>query len=54
MSNNCDKVEKICVNCEHLMFSDCYGECGIGKKGIVMPNDTCDSFTYLKGDKNEQ
>lgn len=30
-----------CVNCKHLMFSDCYGECAKGYKGIVSPNDSC-------------
>lgn len=30
-----------CVNCAHLMFSDCYGECSKGYKGIVSPNDSC-------------
>ena len=31
-----------CKGCEHLMFSDCYGECAKGYKGIVQPNDTCE------------
>ena len=31
-----------CKDCEHLMFSDCYGECANGHKGIVNPNDTCE------------
>lgn len=31
-----------CVDCKHLMFSDCYGECEMGyKPGIVMPDDSC-------------
>ena len=30
-----------CKECEHLMFSDCYGECSKGYKGIVKPYDTC-------------
>ena len=30
-----------CKDCEHLMFSDCYGECSKGHKGIVHPDDTC-------------
>ena len=30
-----------CVDCKHLMFSDCYGECSEGHKGIVGPNDSC-------------
>jgi DNA-directed RNA polymerase subunit RPC12/RpoP len=37
------KVEMIyCKDCEHLIFSDCYGECAKGYKGIVQPNDTCE------------
>lgn len=31
-----------CKDCENLMFSDCYGECAKGHKGIVNPNDTCE------------
>ena len=31
-----------CKDCQHLVFSDCYGECGKGHKGIVNPNDTCE------------
>lgn len=30
-----------CKECKHLMFSDCYGECGIGHMGIVMPDHFC-------------
>ena len=30
-----------CKDCKYLMFSDCYGECSKGKKGIVMPDDFC-------------
>lgn len=30
-----------CKECEYLMFSDCYGECSKGFKGIVAPNDSC-------------
>lgn len=30
-----------CKDCENLMFSDCYGECAKGHKGIVNPHDTC-------------
>ncbi len=30
-----------CKDCEHLMFSDCYGECAKGHKGVVYPDDTC-------------
>lgn len=31
----------LCDECEYLMFSDCYGECRKGYKGIVNPNDSC-------------
>ena len=30
-----------CKDCKHLTFSDCYGECGISRMGIVNPNDFC-------------
>lgn len=30
-----------CGDCAHLTFSDCYGECGKGYKGIVQPGDSC-------------
>ena len=30
-----------CKDCKYLMFSDCYGECGIGRMGIVSPDDFC-------------
>ena len=30
-----------CLECKHLMFSDCYGECGKGHMGIVSPDDFC-------------
>lgn len=30
-----------CYECKYLMFSDCYGECRIGIRGIVRPNDCC-------------
>lgn len=32
----------LCKDCEHLMFSDCYGECSKGYRGIVNPTDTCE------------
>ena len=29
-----DAVEVVrCLDCKHLMFSDCYGECGMGYMG---------------------
>ena len=31
-----------CKDCQHLMFSDCYGECSKGHKGIVKPDDYCE------------
>ena len=30
-----------CSDCKHLMFSDCYGECGKGYMGVVRPDDFC-------------
>lgn len=37
-----DVVEVVrCKDCKYLMFSDCYGECSKGYKGIVSPNDFC-------------
>lgn len=30
-----------CKDCEHLEFSDFYGECGKGILGIVQPWDYC-------------
>ena len=27
--------------CKHIMFSDCYGECGKGHMGVVRPYDFC-------------
>ena len=30
-----------CFECKHLIFSDCYGECGKGHMGIVRPDDFC-------------
>lgn len=31
-----------CKNCKHLMFSDCYAECGKAYKGIFSIDDFCD------------
>lgn len=37
-----DAVEVVrCLDCKHLMFSDCYGECGMGYMGVVRPDDFC-------------
>lgn len=33
-----------CVDCNNLMFSDCYGECSMAHKGIVSPDDSCEYF----------
>ena len=30
-----------CLDCEHLMFSDMYGECRKAHLGIVSPRDFC-------------
>lgn len=35
------KNKVCCKDCEHLMFSDFYGECKKGYKGIVSPDDSC-------------
>ena len=35
------RPEVKCEECEHLMFSDFYGECKKGHKGIVRPGDSC-------------
>lgn len=31
-----------CKDCQHLMFSDHYGECSKGYRGIVSPEDSCE------------
>lgn len=36
-----DKPKITCLNCRHLMFSDCYGECNKQLR-IVNPSDTCE------------
>ena len=41
-----------CRDCKHLMFSDCYGECGKGHMGIVSPNDFCSYGELKEGDDN--
>lgn len=35
------KEDVKCKDCDYLMFSDMYGECSKGYKGIVQPNDSC-------------
>ncbi len=42
-----------CKDCEHLMFSDCYGECGAAHKGIVQPNDTCEYAVKRKSKEDK-
>lgn len=47
-----------CKDCQHLTFSDCYGECGAGHMGIVRPDDFC-SYGVRKevvsdGNENDQ
>lgn len=39
-----------CQDCKHVMFSDCYGECGAGRMGIVSPDDFC-SYGERKTDE---
>ena len=41
-----------CRDCKHLMFSDCYGECGEGHMGIVSPDDFCSYGERKDGDGN--
>ena len=45
MCSNCytDKFKPkvYCADCEYLMYSDCYGECSKGHKGVVKPEDSC-------------
>lgn len=48
-----DAVEVVrCRDCKHLMFSDCYGECGEGHMGIVSPDDFCSYGRRKEGDDN--
>ena len=41
-----------CKDCKHVMSSDCYGECGAGRMGIVGPDDFC-SYGERKNNGNE-
>ena len=41
-----------CKECKHLMFSDCYGECGAARMGIVSQDDFC-SYGERKNNGNE-
>lgn len=42
MKQSSNKSQVTCKNCIHLTFSDCYGECGAGYRGIVQPDDSCE------------
>ena len=37
-----ESTRVFCIDCRNLMFSDCYGECRKGYRGIVNPHDTCE------------
>ena len=41
-----------CRECKHLMFSDCYGECGKGNMGVVRPDDFCSRGERKEGADN--
>lgn len=48
-----DAVEVVrCLKCKHLMFSDCYGECGKGHMGVVRPDDFCSRGEQKEGADN--
>ena len=38
-----------CSDCKHLIFSDCYGECGMGYMGFVRPDDFCSRGELKEG-----
>ena len=42
MKQTSNKKPVTCANCTYLTFSDCYGECGKGYRGIVQPDDSCE------------
>lgn len=48
----CEKLgnDVKCKECEYLMFSDMYGECRKGYKGIVNPDDSCGKGKRRKGE----
>lgn len=49
-----DVVEVVrCKDCRHLEISGCYGECSMGRLGIVSPEDYC-SRADMRGEKNDQ
>ena len=41
-----------CLDCKHLMFSDCYGECDMGYMGVVRPDDFCSRGERKEGADN--
>ena len=48
-----DAVEVVrCLDCKHLMFSDCYGECDMGYMGVVRPDDFCSRGERKEGADN--
>ena len=43
-----------CCQCQHLMFSDCYGECSKGNiYGIVQPHFSCGKGVIRNVDKSK-
>lgn len=43
-----------CWQCQHLMFSDCYGECSKGNiSGIVQPHFSCGKGVIRSVDKSK-
>lgn len=40
IERSCPPVVR-CKDCRFLRFSDCYGECSVGRLGIVRPDDFC-------------
>ena len=43
-----------CCQCQHLMFSDCHGECSKGNiSGIVQPNFSCGKGVIRNVDKSK-
>ena len=47
-----NKIE--CLQCQYLMFSDCYGECSKGNiSGIVQPHFSCGKGAIRNVDKSK-
>ena len=43
-----------CCQCQHLMFSDCYGECSkVNIHGIVQPHFSCGKGVIRNVDKSK-